>query len=78
MAAKPLTRPSLARTAPSLARAAASLARAVLKPLSSDLAADLLPAGNKAARLVVGSEVREYDSQKLIVVGEVRGTTPKS
>ena len=52
MAAKPQTRsslartaPSLARSAPSLARPAASLARAVPKPLSSDLAADLLPPG---------------------------------
>ena len=37
------TAPSLARAAPSLARSAPSLARAVLQPLSSDLAADLLP-----------------------------------
>ena len=41
--------PSLARTAPSLARAAPSLARAVLKPLSSDLATDLLPPAREGA-----------------------------
>jgi hypothetical protein len=63
LAAKPLTRPSLARTAPSLARtapslarAAPSLARAVLKPLSSDLATDLLPPARKARS--AGCEVK--------------------
>ena len=55
MAAKPPTRPSLARTAPSLARTAPSLARAVpslaravLKPFYRTSAADLLPPACKA------------------------------
>ena len=63
MAAKPPSRPSLARTAPSLARTALSLARAVLQPLSSDLANDLHP------------RVAPEPARVLVVVGEVRGTT---
>ena len=57
--------PSIARTAPSHARAAAtiaraapSLARTVLKPLSSDLATDLLPPASKARSAGCESEVK--------------------
>ena len=59
MAAKPPSRPSLARTAPSLARTAPSLARSVLEPLSIVLANDLHPCVAPEPARVLVSEVSD-------------------